>query len=46
MASFVDNHVDYVKMFWDSSIRYPNGAMSLAAYYDPPASYDYKWSGD
>jgi prepilin-type N-terminal cleavage/methylation domain-containing protein len=46
MVSFVDNHVSYIKMFWGSSIHYPNGAFSLAAYYDPPASYDYKWSGD
>jgi prepilin-type N-terminal cleavage/methylation domain-containing protein len=46
MVSFVDGHVSYIKMFWDSTIRYPNGAMSLAGYYDPPASYDYKWSGD
>ena len=46
VVSFADNHADYIKMFWDSSIRYPNGAASLAAYYDPPAGYDYKWSGD
>ena len=46
MVSFADNHADYIKMYWDSSIRYPNGAASLAAYYDPPAGYDYKWSGD
>jgi prepilin-type N-terminal cleavage/methylation domain-containing protein len=46
LVSFVDGHVNYIKMFWDSTIRYPNGAMSLAGYYDPPAGYDYKWSGD
>jgi len=46
MVSFADNHADYIRMFWDSTIRYPNGAASIAAYYDPPAGYDYKWSGD
>ena len=46
LVSFVDGHVSYIKMFWDSSIQYPTGGMSLAGYYDPPASYDYKWSGD
>jgi len=46
LVSFVDGHVSYIKMFWNSSIQYPNGAMSLAGYYDPPAGYDYQWSGD
>ena len=46
LASFVDGHVGFIKMFWNSSVQYPNGAWSLAAYYDPPAGYDYKWSGD
>jgi prepilin-type N-terminal cleavage/methylation domain-containing protein len=44
MVSFVDNHVDYVKMFWNSTVSYPNSGMSIAAYYDPPAGYDYQWS--
>jgi len=46
MVSFADNHVSYIPIFWDSTIHYPNGGMSIAAYYDPPAGYDYKWSGD
>ena len=46
LVSFVDGHVSYIKIFWNSSVQYPNGAWSLAAYYDPPADYDYKWSGD
>jgi prepilin-type N-terminal cleavage/methylation domain-containing protein len=46
LVSFVDGHVSYIKMFWNSTIQYPNGAMSVSAYYDPPAGYDYKWSGD
>ena len=46
MAGFVDGHVSYLKIYWDSSIHYPNGGISLAAYYDPPAGYDYQWSGN
>jgi len=46
MVSFADSHVSYVKIYWDSSIHYPNGGASLAAYYDPPAGYDYQWSGN
>ena len=46
MVSFADNHVSYLPIFWDSTIHYPNGGMGIAAYYDPPAGYDYKWSGD
>ncbi len=45
MVSFVDGHVNYLNMYWNSS-RYPNGSFSCAAYYDPPAGYDYKWSGN
>ena len=46
LVSFVDGHVSYIRMYWNSSVQYPNGGWSLAAYYDPPDSYDYKWSGD
>jgi prepilin-type N-terminal cleavage/methylation domain-containing protein len=46
MVSFADSHVSYIKIYWDSSIRYPNGGGSVAAYYDPPAGYDYQWSGN
>ncbi len=46
MVSFVDGHVSYIKMYWNSTLRYPDGSGSLAAYYNPPAGYDYKWSGD
>jgi len=42
VVSFVDGHVSYIK------IHYPgnNPPCSLALHYDPPAGYDYKWSGD
>jgi len=46
MVSFVDGHVSYIKIYWNSTIGYPNGGVSIAAYYDPPAGYDYQWSGN
>ena len=46
MVSFVDGHVSYIKIYWNSTISYPNGGISVAAYYDPPAGYDYQWSGN
>jgi prepilin-type N-terminal cleavage/methylation domain-containing protein len=42
MVSFVDGHVVYLRIYWNATNR-PN---SLAMHYDPPAGYDYKWSGD
>jgi hypothetical protein len=38
VASFVDGHVSYVKMYWSG--------WGYALLYDPPASYDYQWSPD
>ena len=46
LISFVDGHADLVKVYWDSSLRYPSGLLSVAGYYDPPAGYDYQWSGN
>ena len=46
MISFVDGHVNYIKMYWNSALQYPNGSHSLACFYDPPAGYDYKWSSN
>jgi prepilin-type N-terminal cleavage/methylation domain-containing protein len=43
MVSFVDGHVAYTKIYWGNVIT--NGGF-LACYYDPPASYDYQWSGN
>jgi prepilin-type N-terminal cleavage/methylation domain-containing protein len=42
MVSFVDGHVSYIKIFWGGN----NPPGSLALHHDPPAGYDYKWSGD
>lgn len=40
MVSFVDGHVSYIKTYWNGQ------AGSLAMSYNPPAGYDYQWSGD
>jgi hypothetical protein len=45
MISFVDGQVSYIKIYWNST-PYPGGSKSLAAQYDPPASYEYQWSPD
>lgn len=42
IASFVDGHVDYIKIYWQST--HPVGTISYAALYDPPTGYDYQWS--
>lgn len=41
VVSFVDGHVSYIKIYWDSTF---NGGHSQAFMYDPPAGYDYQWS--
>ncbi|HWC61582.1 MAG TPA: type II secretion system protein [Verrucomicrobiae bacterium] len=38
-VSFVDGHVSYIKIYWAS-------AYSPTAAFDPPAGYDYQWSGN
>ena len=42
VVCFVDGHVGYIKIHWGGND--PPG--SLALHRDPPAGYDYKWSGD
>jgi hypothetical protein len=42
VISFVDGHVSFIKMFW-------NGVPALEGFpyfYEPPAHYSYKWSGN
>jgi len=46
MVSFADSHANYINIYWNSTLGYPNGGVSVAAYYDPPAGYDYQWSGN
>jgi prepilin-type N-terminal cleavage/methylation domain-containing protein/prepilin-type processing-associated H-X9-DG protein len=45
MVSFVDGHVSYVKIYWNPGPTQP-GIWAMAYEYEPPAGYDYKWSGD
>jgi prepilin-type processing-associated H-X9-DG protein len=42
MVSFVDGHVSYIKIYWGGN----NPPGSLALHHEPPAGYNYKWSGD
>ena len=39
VVSYVDGHAGYTRIYWDQSL-------SLACEYDPPADYDYQWSGN
>jgi prepilin-type N-terminal cleavage/methylation domain-containing protein len=41
MVGFVDGHVSYIKMYYE---EVPGNLFSV--FYDPPAGYDYKWSGN
>jgi prepilin-type N-terminal cleavage/methylation domain-containing protein len=45
MVSFVDGHVSYIKIYWDST-PLPGGGESFAMSYNPPENYDYQWSGN
>ena len=47
MVSFVDGHVRLIPMYWDAT-RATNAASNAVEswQYDPPATYDYQWSGD
>ena len=40
-VSYVDGHVDFVKIFWNGS----PGVYGAACSYDPPQGYAYTWSG-
>jgi prepilin-type N-terminal cleavage/methylation domain-containing protein/prepilin-type processing-associated H-X9-DG protein len=42
MVSFVDGHVAYIKIYWKTAWLPDSVAMD----YNPPAGYDYQWSGD
>ena len=34
-----DGHVSYIPIYWNTNINW------LTSFYDPPAGYDYQWSG-
>lgn len=40
VVSFADGHASYIKIFWDST-PLPDGGVSFAIGYNPPAGYDY-----
>jgi prepilin-type N-terminal cleavage/methylation domain-containing protein len=40
VVSFADGHVSYIKMYWNSDY------LMATYWYNPPAGYDYKWSGN
>jgi prepilin-type N-terminal cleavage/methylation domain-containing protein len=42
VVGFVDGHVSYIKIHWGGN----NPPGSLALHHDPPAGYDYQWSGN
>ena len=43
IVSFVDGHVSYTKMYWDTNTTTSH---IQSWQYDPPSGYDYQWSGD
>jgi prepilin-type processing-associated H-X9-DG protein len=43
VVSFVDGHVSYVKIFLKAQSPPP---FVPACAYDPPAGYEYQWSGN
>ena len=45
VVSYVDGHAGYTRIYWNSTLLYPDQSWSYAAYYDPPPDYDYQWSG-
>jgi prepilin-type N-terminal cleavage/methylation domain-containing protein len=42
VGGFVDGHVSYVKMYWNGM----GGVDGFPFFYEPPASYDYKWTAN
>jgi prepilin-type N-terminal cleavage/methylation domain-containing protein len=45
VVSFVDGHASYLKIYYNSNTN-SLGFYSFAFFYNPPAGYDYQWSGD
>ena len=49
MVSFVDGHVSYIKIYWNTNIVVLAGGTyhaTMAICYDPPPGYEYQWSGN
>ena len=45
MLGFADGHVSYVKIHYDR-LHYPSELPRAVFAFDPPAGYDYQWSGN
>jgi prepilin-type N-terminal cleavage/methylation domain-containing protein len=45
VVSFVDGHVSYIKIYCNTNTN-SLGFYTFTFMYDPPAGYDYQWSGD
>jgi RNA polymerase sigma factor (sigma-70 family) len=41
IISFGDGHTDYIRIYWDGVL----GKTDSPMFYNPPAGYDYQWSG-
>src|SRR5262249_50079391 len=41
-VGYVDGHVEFVKIFWNGSLR----GYGAPCFYDPPQGYAYRWSGN
>ena len=41
VMSFVDGHASYIKIYWNGT----QGPGGFSAFYEPPAGYEYKWTG-
>jgi len=42
VASFVDGHAAFIPIYWNGV----EGVDGFPFFYEPPAGYDYKWTGD
>ena len=42
VASFVDGHVSFIKIYWNGG----GGFQNFPFRYEPPAGYEYKWTGN
>jgi prepilin-type N-terminal cleavage/methylation domain-containing protein len=42
VMSFVDGHVSFIPIYWNGA----KGFDGIAYLYEPPATYEYKWSGN
>ncbi len=46
MVSYVDGHISYIKIYWDTN-RYTGGTPTTWRWNTiPPPGYDYQWSAD